>query len=108
MSTTTPEYTVTVDSEGATIIWQGQTFTVEPDDLTAGGWEHEPKCEEDHCDDGDCPPCTDDHLADFAGSEDAPLRVIERWHAEQNHFGALRHCDVEPCKALVISMGQRW
>ena len=103
MSTTTPEYTITVDHAGAAITWQGQTFTVEPEDLDAGGWEFQPTCDRDHCDEGDCPECT--WCAGDPGS--APATVLDRWHADQGHPGPLRLCYEEPCKALGEALGVR-
>ena len=107
-NTTTPEYTFGVSETGVDIHWPGPTLTIEPEALRLGGWEFKPTCDRHHCDDGDCPECTLGHLDDYAASEESPLRVLERWHADAGHFGALRHCDHEPCKGLVIAMGQRW
>ena len=102
MSTTqTPEYTITTGRGGVTILWQGQSFEVEVEDLEAGGWEFEPECERDHCDDGDCDPCPETHLSEL----DVDLHdVLRRWH-DDNHEHALRFCDREPCRSIASALG---
>lgn len=101
MSTTTPEYTITVDRNGAVLHWQGQVFTIEPDDLRGGGWEFEPSCERDHCGDGDCPECA--YCASDPGS--MPAAVLERWHADQRHPGRIDLCHEQPCHLLADALG---
>lgn len=92
MTTTSDSYTITVDGGGVDLHWQGQTFTVEPDDLRTGGWEFEPTCDRDHCGDGDCAPCT--------GAE-----ALKRWHDAQGHHGPLWLCYEEPCKPVAEALG---
>lgn len=100
------DYDITVNERGVFLDWRGETFEIEPSDLDSGGWERKGSCDRDHCDQGDCPECPEDHPSEIG--EETPRTVLERWHAEANHFGALRHCDEQPCRDLVIAMGMRW
>lgn len=95
---TAVEYTITADRTGVVLQWQGQTFEIEPEDLEAGGWEHEPRCERDHCDDDDCPDCERSHADDLPGD---PTEELKRWHDEQSgHPGPFVHCYEAPCKPV--------
>ncbi|WP_243061186.1 hypothetical protein [Nocardioides sp. SR21] len=102
MSTTTPEYTITVDITGANITWQGQTFTVEPEDLTNGGWEFDPECDRAHCSDGDCLDCA---TCDGDGDPARAAEALRQWHNEQGHIGKLALCYEEPCKSVAQGLG---
>ncbi len=92
--TTAPEYVITVDDTGVMIEWKGETLIVEPSDLERGGW-HE-SCELDHCDDGDCAPCDEEHLTD---ADRTVADIIRQWH-DDNHEGVAKFCYAEPCKSL--------
>lgn len=106
MSTTqTPEYTITTGRGGVTILWQGQTFEVEVEDLEAGGWEFEPECERDHCDDGDCPGCDRCGERDELADSDL-VESVTRWH-EAEHRHALRFCEHPICTAMSRTTGER-
>lgn len=95
---TAVEYTLTVDKGGATLLWQGQTFEVEASDLREGGWEFEPACERDHCDDGTCAPCP---YCDGDGVTPPVAEMLKRWHDDESgHSGPFKFCDHEPCKGI--------
>lgn len=102
MSTANPEYTITVDSTGVDIRWQGQTFTVDPEDLVGGGWEHDSACDRSHCGDGDCAPCP---WCDGSGNLPTGAEALKRWHDEQGHHGPLWLCYEEPCKSVAEAIG---
>jgi hypothetical protein len=80
--TTTPEYELTVDRDGARLEWQGQTFEIEADDLIEGGWTLE-ACDADHCKDGDCPECPEFHYDPDDPTNDLNL-TVRRWHDDEH------------------------
>lgn len=106
MNTTTTEYELTVDVDGATINWQGQTFELEASDLRNGGWittqEADENCGRNHCDAGDCPGCP---YCDGDGNLPSGAEALKRWHDDQGHSGALHHCYEEPCKSVADALG---
>ena len=93
---TTSEYVITVDMAGANVTWKGETLTITSEELEAGGWEFEPSCTRDHCDNGDCDPCDEPHFDD----KDLEIwQILRQWH-DDNHEGAVKFCYAEPCKSL--------
>lgn len=103
IKTPSVEYSFTVDETGVDIHWKDDTLTIEPGDLRDGGWQHDPTCGRNHCDDGDCAECPW-CAGDPTGS---PAVVLDRWHADQGHPGPLRLCYEEPCKSIGDALGVR-
>lgn len=106
LKTTTAEYTIDVDGLGVDVTHRGETLTIEPADLIAGGWQHEPRCERDHCDEGDCPGCSVCANAEESDVRDL-WRAAEQWHNDE-HESVLRFCTHPLCVAVGRAMGVRF
>lgn len=94
---------VAIDSDGIEVRTPEETIQVYADALERAGWEFRPECNEDHCNNGDCPPCDDDHLDTTEGD---PREILARWH-DETHEGAFRFYGESPCREMGRLYGVR-